>query len=91
MVGSNEVHPLVQAHPGYPVRAIAEFKAKAITEPKPGVYVVNLGQNFAGIARLKVSGKPGQKITLRFAERLNPDGQPRLVSIQPEDLMAETG
>ena len=24
--------------------------------------------------RLKVSGKPGQKITLRFAERLNPDG-----------------
>ena len=27
-----------------------------------------------GVPRLKVSGKPGQKITLRFAERLNPDG-----------------
>ena len=38
------------------------------------MYVIDLGQNFAGFARLKVRGKPGQKITLRFAERLNPDG-----------------
>jgi alpha-L-rhamnosidase len=28
----------------------------------------------AGYARLKVKGKAGQKIVLRFAERLNPDG-----------------
>ncbi|MGO8930628.1 MAG: family 78 glycoside hydrolase catalytic domain [Limisphaerales bacterium] len=73
-VGSDEVHPLVQAHPGPPVVAIQEFTARAITEPKPGVFVLDLGQNFAGVPRLKVSGKPGQKITLRFAERLNPDG-----------------
>ncbi|MCX6923627.1 MAG: glycoside hydrolase family 78 protein [Verrucomicrobia bacterium] len=73
-VGSSEVHPLVQAHPGLPVRAIEEFKAKTIKEPKPGVFVLDLGQNFAGVPRLKVSGQPGQKITLRFAERLNPDG-----------------
>ena len=38
------------------------------------MYVLDLGQNFAGVARLKVAGKPGQKIILRFAERLNPDG-----------------
>jgi alpha-L-rhamnosidase len=69
-----EVSPLVQPHPGPPVRAIQEFKAQTITEPKPGVYVLNLGQNFAGVPRLKVKGDPGQKITLRFAERLNPDG-----------------
>jgi alpha-L-rhamnosidase len=73
-VGSDEVHPVVQAHPGPPVRAIEEFKAKTITQPKPGVFVLDLGQNFAGVPRLKVSGKPGQKISLRFAERLNPDG-----------------
>ena len=47
---------------------------QAITEPKPGVYVLDLGQNFAGVPRLKIRGEPGQKITLRFAERLNPDG-----------------
>jgi alpha-L-rhamnosidase len=73
-VGSDEVHPLMQPHPGPPVRAIQEFKPRQITEPKPGVYVLNLGQNFAGIPRLKVRGQRGQKITLRFAERLNPDG-----------------
>jgi alpha-L-rhamnosidase len=73
-VGSDEVHPIVQAHSGPPVVAVQEFKAKAITEPQPGVYILNLGQNFAGVARLTVRGEPGQKITLRFAERLNPDG-----------------
>lgn len=73
-VGSDEVRPLVQAHPGPPVRAIQEFRARTITEPKPRVYVLDLGQNFAGVPRLRVSGQPGQKITLRFAERLNPDG-----------------
>ena len=34
-----------------------------------------MGTNFAGFVRLKVrKAKPGQKIVLRFAERLNPDG-----------------
>jgi alpha-L-rhamnosidase len=74
VVTGSEVQPLMQADPGQPIRVIAEFKAKTISEPKPGVYVMNLGQNFAGIARLKISGHPGQKITLQFAERLNPDG-----------------
>lgn len=69
-----ELQPLVQAHPGPPVQAIAEFTAQTITEPKKGVWVLNLGQNFAGVPRLQVRGEPGQKIVLRFAERLNPDG-----------------
>ncbi|HJZ93929.1 MAG TPA: family 78 glycoside hydrolase catalytic domain [Gemmataceae bacterium] len=69
-----ELKPVVQWHPAQPVRAIAEFKARTITEPKPGVYVLDLGQNFAGVPRLKVTGDAGQVITLRFAERLNPDG-----------------
>ena len=30
---------------------------KSITEPKPGVYVLDLGQNFAGVPRLKVHGR----------------------------------
>ena len=82
VVGSDEVHPLLQAHPGPPVRAIQEFTAREITEPKPGVFVLNLGQNFAGVPRLKVSGKRGQKITLRFAERLNPDGTVYTVNLR---------
>jgi alpha-L-rhamnosidase len=69
-----DLQPVVQAHPGPPVVAIGEFHPRAITEPRPGVYVCDLGQNFAGVARLTVSGEPGQAISLRFAERLNPDG-----------------
>ena len=69
-----EMQPLVQAHPGPAVQALAEFTAKTISEPKKGVWVLDLGQNFAGVPRLQVKGAPGQKIVLRFAERLNPDG-----------------
>ncbi len=56
------------------MRAFAELKPKSIAEPKPGTYVLDMGQNFAGVVRLKANGEPGRKITLRFAERLNPDG-----------------
>ena len=45
-----------------------------ITEPKPGAFVFDMGQNFAGFARLAVRGPAGTKLVLRFAEVLNPDG-----------------
>ncbi len=45
-----------------------------ITNPKPGIYVYNLGQNFAGWAKLKVKAPKGQTIQLRFAETVSDDG-----------------
>lgn len=45
-----------------------------ITEPKKGIYIFDLGKNIAGIARLKVQGDKGTKITLRFGEILKNDG-----------------
>jgi alpha-L-rhamnosidase len=74
VVTGSEMTPKIEAHPGPAVRPFAEVVPEKITQPKPGIYIFNLGQNFAGIARLKVRGHAGQKITLRFAERLNPDG-----------------
>jgi alpha-L-rhamnosidase len=70
----SEVTPAVQPFPSQPVRPYETLKAKSITEPKKGAYVLNFDQNLAGFAKLRVRGKAGQKITLRFAERLNPDG-----------------
>jgi alpha-L-rhamnosidase len=64
----------LEAFPGVNVKVTDVLPAQSITEPKPGVYVFDLGQNFAGIARLKATGPAGTKITLRFAEVLNPDG-----------------
>ncbi len=57
-----------------PVRIIQRIKPTAVTEPRPGVFVFDLGQNIAGWARLRVQGQSGDRITLRYAERLNPDG-----------------
>jgi len=65
----------VQAAPAQGVRAFDEIRAVRITEPKDGRFVFDLGRNFAGVVRLKVAGaRRGQRIVLRFAERLNPDG-----------------
>jgi len=69
-----EVDPVLQAHPAPPVRAVAEFTPVNITEPLRGVYVADLGQIFSGVVRIRVRGRPGQEITIRHAERLNPDG-----------------
>ncbi len=64
----------IQSYPGVTVQKILEIKPKARTEPGKGAYVFDMGQNFAGWVRLKVKGKAGTKVVLRFAEILNPDG-----------------
>lgn len=68
------VHPILQAHPAPPVRTFAEISPKSLTAITPETWVIDMGQNFAGVVRLRLSGKSGQRITLRYAERLNPDG-----------------
>jgi alpha-L-rhamnosidase len=44
------------------------------TEPKPGMLVYDLGQNFTGWVRLKLKGEKGTKITIRHSEELYNDG-----------------
>jgi alpha-L-rhamnosidase len=59
---------------GAVVKAIEEIKpVKLITTPK-GEVVFDLGQNMVGWVRLKVQGKKGDKITLKFAEVLTKEG-----------------
>jgi len=65
---------MIQAYPGVPVRPVQEMPTVKLTEPKPGTYVFDLGQNFSGWARLKVKGQRGDRIHMQFAEMLNPDG-----------------
>ncbi len=66
--------PKLEAFPGLPVRALEEIKPIAITSPTNGVYIFNLGQNFAGVVRLKVKGPAGTVVQLRHGEMLHPDG-----------------
>ena len=56
------------------IRRQLELPAKKRTEPEPGRYVFDLGQNMVGWPRLALRGKPGATITIRYAEMLNRDG-----------------
>ena len=57
-----------------PIRVEREVSAKTLTEPKPGVYIYDFGQNLVGAERVRVEGPAGTNVRLRFAEILNPDG-----------------
>ena len=59
---------------GPPVRATQHLPARAVTQPSPGTYLFDIGQNMVGWARLKVHGAAGTKVRMRFGEVLNPDG-----------------
>ena len=58
-----------------PVRVNEILKPKTVTNPTPGVYIFDLGQNMVGWARLHVSGKAGTKVRIRFGEVLKPNGE----------------
>ena len=64
-----------------PIRVVETRMAVEIKEPKPGIFVFDLGQNIAGWALLKVRGEAGQRVTLRFAESVHADG-----TLNPENL-----
>ncbi len=67
--------PRLEAFPGLPVRVTEEIRPIEITQPEPGKAIFNLGQNFAGVVRLKVKGPAGHQIRLRHGEMLHPDGR----------------
>ncbi len=69
-----EVEPSLHAAPHEPVRIHKEHKPKSIDRPKHGMHVLDMGTNFAGFARVKVSAPAGTRIGLRFGERVNEDG-----------------
>jgi alpha-L-rhamnosidase len=57
-----------------PIRVVDTIVAKSLTNPQPGVYVYDMGQNFTGWARLRVRGPRGTTVTMRFAELVYDNG-----------------
>jgi alpha-L-rhamnosidase len=58
-----------------PIRATGVLTPRTITNPAPGVQVFDFGQNFAGWCRLRIKGKAGTRVDLRFGEELAPSGE----------------
>jgi alpha-L-rhamnosidase len=71
---ATEALGLLKAQSAPPIRVTRTLKAVKLTEPEPGVWIFDLGQNFAGWVRLRAQGPAGKRIRLRYGELLCPDG-----------------
>ena len=65
----------LQARMFEPMRITEVLKPVAITNPKPGVCIVDMGQGFYGTVRLKVSGPAGTRVQMRSSFSLLRDGR----------------
>ncbi|MBC8171774.1 MAG: family 78 glycoside hydrolase catalytic domain [Anaerolineae bacterium] len=72
-----------------PVQVVETLKAQKISQPQPGIYVLDVGQNLAGWGLLTAQGASGTTITMRYAESLYEDGtvnQENLRSARARDV-----
>lgn len=65
---------ILSAQMTQPIRATQELKTVKLTQPKPGMFVFDIGQNIAGVAQLSVRGPAGATVTMLYGEQLNSDG-----------------
>lgn len=64
----------LRAQSAPPIRITRTLQPVKLTEPRPGVFIFDFGQNFSGWARLRVRGAAGTRVRLRSGELLYPDG-----------------
>ena len=68
----------VQMQPAIKITKV--IKPISITEIKPDTFIVDMGQNFAGVARIHVRGNAGTKITMRLGEDIFANGSINLMT-----------
>ena len=77
-----------------PIRVVDSLSPTTLTALPNGDYIVDAGRNLAGWMRIRVKGKEGQKITMRYAETLHEDGsinQDNLRNAKAEDIFILSG
>lgn len=57
------------------IKVMQEIRPVSIKSLKPGVHILDMGQNMVGWLAMKVKGSKGQRVKLRFAETLEPSGE----------------
>ena len=57
-----------------PIRVTEVLKPVAITNPRPGIFMVDFGQSFYGSVRLKVAGPAGTEVRMRTSFNVTPEG-----------------
>lgn len=66
----------------HPIRVTETLKPVAMTDPSPGTYIFDMGQNMVGWCRMQVDGKRGDTVRLRHAETLGEDGNLYLANMR---------
>lgn len=64
----------LEAQSAYPLKIFDEFVPQKIAQPKPGVWVYDMGQNASAIPQITVAGKRGAVIKITPAELLDDSG-----------------
>jgi alpha-L-rhamnosidase len=57
-----------------PMKVMQKIKPVAIKQVN-GKYILDMGQNFSGWLQIKINGKKGNRVQLRFAESLQSNGE----------------
>ena len=65
---------ILEAQMMEPIRVTGNMHPTSLRNPKPGIYVLDMGQAFYGVVRLKVSGPVGTRVEMRTSFNLRPDG-----------------
>lgn len=65
----------LEPQPMEPMRCVEQLMPVSITQCDAGRFVVDMGQNFAGWARLRIEAEAGKTITMRFAEAIDEQGR----------------
>ena len=66
--------PLMVSQAMPPIRSTREIRPVEVRSFGDTIHVFDIGENIAGVCRLKIKGDAGTKITLRHAEMLHEDG-----------------
>lgn len=68
--------PALSAQMIPPIRTIREIAPVKRTEPRPGLFVYDFGEQMSGVCRIRVKGNAGQRVTIRYTEALTAEGLP---------------
>lgn len=66
--------PLIQSQMMPEIGISRTIKPKSFVKLDANTYLYDLGENIAGVVVLKIKGKAGTKITIRYGERLTKEG-----------------
>ena len=73
-----------------PIKADQYIKPVKLTEPRPGVFVFDMGQNLAGFAELRLQAPAATKVVMKYGERLGKDGMLDRADIQQHVVRVDT-